>query len=349
MGKTIVNSVPVYIPIFWQQWDGSPEVMSMNVMQEGIYFRFCKKQWVYDELPADPWQLSKLLNVEYRVMKRWMDKYHAKLAFTATCQRCDSESSVTYQQVVSDESATCQRCDSDMTVKCHNLKLRNLKNDVNSGVPLGHTEKKPNQEETETKTEPIKLAERSEAPPDSNLSVPSQEKVRTPSGIGVKIVPKFEPKPAPAPVPKVVSGPALVAAKHFWSCMDEPSSYTPEDWAESMESLLAQSKLSPDQFLSFLTWATKENYDNKDTRNSVAYLAKAGNPMASLEKNFVYEDGGGLLRNYKARLKSGLAAQVKTSVEDAVKHKNTPAMNQPQHKIDFYARNQAAAFDEDGL
>jgi hypothetical protein len=329
MGKTIVNSVPVYIPFFWADWIGDENVRMMTVGEQGIYLNFLIEQWVYDKVVIKGF--ARRINARRDAVQQWFKRW-TRIVHCPYCERMLD---------VQEAYAECTRHGQE----AYNCKLRNLKNDVNSGVPLGHTEKKPNQEETETKTEPIKLAERSEVPSDSNSSVPSQEKVRTPSGIGVKIVPKFEPKPAPAP--KIVSGPALVAAKHFWSCMDEPSSHTPEEWAEPMESLLTQSKLSPDQFMSFLTWVTKENYNDKPTLNSVAYLAKAGNPMASLEKNFVYEDGKGLLRTYKAQLKSGLAAQVKTQTEEVIKHKNTPAMNQPKNKADFYARNMAAMDEEE--
>lgn len=122
------TSIPPYIPIFWAEWDGSPDVQRMSLAEEAFYFRFLRKQWILDELPSDPWALSVLLHARYETTTKWLSKWsHLVVKAERKCS----------EHVVNLESS-CSKC----VVTLYNEKLRMLKNDVNSGLELGTT--KPN-------------------------------------------------------------------------------------------------------------------------------------------------------------------------------------------------------------
>jgi hypothetical protein len=195
---TVIDNTPPFVPIFWAAWDGDPSVRQMNVTQEGVYFRLIKHQWVYDYLPADPWQFAKVLHIDYRTGKRWLDNFHKLLIFTEECEDCHRKSTVKYQQADSECVVNSHRT----SVSCHNEKLRNLKNDVKSKAPLRTREKEQNRIEEKKEKQPAS----------SPASQPST---------GPKLAPRYTPSIEPAPRKE-----------------PDPETYDPRTFCEEITSLL---------------------------------------------------------------------------------------------------------------
>lgn len=157
-----LERVPPIFPIIWQDWDSDPDVLSMTTVEEGLYFKLLKKQWVLGELPADPWKLSKLLGIQYRTTKHWLSKYSH---LTVKVQRPCSEHAPTMQ-------SGCSKC----AVSMHNKKLKNYRIDVISDVALGTTEPKLTKQNRSEPLLPQQVEEEAveEAP---ETPTPEQEKV----------------------------------------------------------------------------------------------------------------------------------------------------------------------------
>lgn len=70
-----------------KNWVTSRDILNMTSSEEGLYIRMLAFQWMYDELPADPRQLAKLLGRDPRqvtgFMKKWGDKLFPKIRQTS--------------------------------------------------------------------------------------------------------------------------------------------------------------------------------------------------------------------------------------------------------------------------
>lgn len=148
-----LERVPPFIPIIWQDWDSSAACQLMSLAEEGIYFRLIRKLWVLDELPSKPSKLAHIIGVaDARTMKGWLDKYSHLLALGRSHS---SECTVNLREIygnlpVDSREVTC-KCPGNL----HSEKLRNLKKDVNSQVPLGSNQTEPNR----TLTEPMLVSQ----------------------------------------------------------------------------------------------------------------------------------------------------------------------------------------------
>lgn len=74
---------------------------------------------------------------------------------------------------------------------------------------------------------------------------------------------------------------------HFFRCMGSNPAHKANTtvWGVQMKSVLESTALSPEEMTEFLTFATTENVSDKPQFNSVAYLAKAKDPMATFVKH----------------------------------------------------------------
>jgi hypothetical protein len=117
------------MPIIWQDWMSSPTIRSMSMTQQGIFLNILLHQWVYGSVPRDPWKLAKAIGADYETTLRLLVKYSEILV----CCECGT----------SWTRVTCECGDTKLGVTCENLKLKNLKIDVNLGLALGTTEPNP--------------------------------------------------------------------------------------------------------------------------------------------------------------------------------------------------------------
>jgi hypothetical protein len=124
-----LDRVPPYMPIIWQDWMSSPTIRSMSMTQQGIFLNILLHQWVYGSVPRDPWKLAKAIGADYETTLRLLVKYSEILV----CCECGT----------SWTRVTCECGDTKLGVTCENLKLKNLKIDVNLGLALGTTEPNP--------------------------------------------------------------------------------------------------------------------------------------------------------------------------------------------------------------
>lgn len=121
-----LDRVPPFIPLLWQDWLSSPSVRSMTLVQRGIYVEILIRQWVLGSLPRDAWKLAKDIQADYKTTVRFLSTYSHLLV----CCQCGA----------SWTPLSCQCGASKPTATCHNLRLKNLKIDVNLGLALGTTE-----------------------------------------------------------------------------------------------------------------------------------------------------------------------------------------------------------------
>jgi hypothetical protein len=98
----------------------------MNMAQRGIFVEILLQQWIFGDVPRDPWKLSQDIKADYRTTVKFLQKYSKTLA----CVQCFRSWSAVNPQ--------CQ-C-SDLAGRVHNRKLHFLRIDVISGLPLGTTE-----------------------------------------------------------------------------------------------------------------------------------------------------------------------------------------------------------------
>jgi len=142
--KTVLERVPPYVPIIWQDWESSVECQAMSLAEEGIYFRIIRKLWVLDELPSKPSKLAQIVGVsDARTMKRWLEKYSHLLALEKKhSSECTGNLLEIYGRLPVDHREVTCECPGNLLSQ----KLRNLKNDVKNNMPLGtnQTEPKPN-------------------------------------------------------------------------------------------------------------------------------------------------------------------------------------------------------------
>jgi len=155
----------------------------MTMVQRGIYLEILIQQWIYGSFPRDPWKLCKIIGADYRTTVRFLSNY----CHLAVCTQCGH----------SWNASSCQCGCSEKTATCHNLKLKNLRNDVVSGLDLGTTEPK-----REGKQEPKPEGDVPPAaatPPSGNVPSSSQEQ----EGI-------------------VADSESLKLAQDFWLWIDSP-------------------------------------------------------------------------------------------------------------------------------
>ena len=126
-----LNRVPPFIPLLWQDWCSSPTVRRMTMAQRGIYVEILIEQWVYGDFPRSAWELSRRIGSDFKTTVRLLEKYSE----LAVCCQCGA----------SWTPVNCQCGASNLTATCHNPKLKNLANDVNSDLPLGTTQPNPTQ------------------------------------------------------------------------------------------------------------------------------------------------------------------------------------------------------------
>jgi len=124
-----LNRVPPYLPIIWQDWLSSGDVRSMTMAQRGIYVEILIRQWVLGSVPRDAWKLAKDIQADYKTTVRLLSTYSHLLV----CCQCGA----------SWTPVTCQCGTSNLTATCHNPKLKNIRNDVDSDLPIGTTEPNP--------------------------------------------------------------------------------------------------------------------------------------------------------------------------------------------------------------
>jgi hypothetical protein len=79
--------------------------------------------------------------------------------------------------------------------------------------------------------------------------------------------------------------PALECASHFKHLMNPTAKVSAREWMNLCRSMLTDLNCTPDELKAFMTWAAQENTDPKPQFDSVEYLAKANDPMATLVKH----------------------------------------------------------------
>jgi hypothetical protein len=126
-----LNRVPPFIPLLWQDWRSSADIASMTPTQRSLYLDILIEQWIYGDVPRDPYKLHKKINPtgDYRTTVRFLSAY----SHLIVCSQC--------YHGWKTGCCPCGACDSTGT--CLNLKLKNLRIDVNSDLPLGTTELNP--------------------------------------------------------------------------------------------------------------------------------------------------------------------------------------------------------------
>jgi hypothetical protein len=165
-----INSVPPHIPLLWRDWESSPDIRSMSMTQRGIYLSILIKCWIFGDVPRDPWQLHKLIGADYKSTVRLLEQYSHLLV----CCECGA----------SWTPVDCQCGDSNLTARCHNLKLKYLNKDVNSGLSLGTTEEnlmEPNPTDDGAASPPSNLVEQEVGQGEPKPSQPSSGPVMNPS------------------------------------------------------------------------------------------------------------------------------------------------------------------------
>jgi hypothetical protein len=186
MGKNNdkLDRVPPYIPIIWRDWRSSPSIRRMTPTQRAIFLDILIEEWVYGGFPRDAWALSKQIGAVYRTTLKLLTDY----SHLFLCSECGgSWTQVDCQCGVSKDSALC-----------HNPKLENLRNDVDSGLSLGTTKPnstKPNRRKPELAPAALEVQEEGQQP--------GQEQ---PNAVSSR-----EPRPVPASVPNQTPKPTATA------------------------------------------------------------------------------------------------------------------------------------------
>jgi hypothetical protein len=153
---TVEDRVPPYIPINWMDWEGDEHVQDMDEVMEGIYFRVVKELWKFDRFEFNYTRLAKRIRVQdARRVRSFLERF----GHLFNCVKCKGvpepcwEHAATVQDGCSDLAEglqrSCRYCAepshctcSGLAVFVQHIKLRNYKNDVKNGLPLGTT--KPN-------------------------------------------------------------------------------------------------------------------------------------------------------------------------------------------------------------
>jgi hypothetical protein len=110
----------------------------MTMTQQGIYLNILIYQWVYGDFPRNAWELSRTLNSSYDTTLRLLSDY----SHLFVCCECSASWS----------RADCECGASKSRGTCENPRLRNIRVDVNSDLPIGTTE--PNLTITSPKVTP---------------------------------------------------------------------------------------------------------------------------------------------------------------------------------------------------
>ncbi len=152
---TAEDRVPPFLPINWVDWLRDGHVREMNAAMRGVYLSILIELWMYDQCSPDHKVLARRIGLDPRPVRAFLERYRHLFR----CTKCDgvmtnlvreSDGSTTEVRRKYDDSMTqlCRNCDGSMT----NRKLRNYKNDVKNGLPLGTTEPNlyPNQTEPES-------------------------------------------------------------------------------------------------------------------------------------------------------------------------------------------------------
>lgn len=218
MGKsfTIEDRIPPILPINWLDWEGDEHVQEMDETMEGIYFRIVRELWKFNQFEFNYTQLAKRLRVkDARRVRSFLEKW----GHLFRCVKCGLvpvprwEHAATLQQPCSDLAVPmqkpCRYCAASLQCSCSDLavfvqhgKLKNYKNDVISGSPLGTTQQnqtKPNRTETEHTAAAAAVA----------LLVPSAQAGSTENEPEEQPVPASSTSPTSAPsVPPAAVAPA---------------------------------------------------------------------------------------------------------------------------------------------
>jgi len=161
---TVEERVPPFLPINWMDWLGDEHVREMNETMWGVYFAILLELWQYDRIEFDHKVLAARLRCrDPRNVRTFLEKWWhlfrcvdcgGVMHYPRNPQVDPTQGSRNPHAEVTQTS--CRYCAdfSPCTCKGHagyvfNPKLKNYKNDVKNGLPLGTT--KPNQIERNRK------------------------------------------------------------------------------------------------------------------------------------------------------------------------------------------------------
>jgi hypothetical protein len=144
MAFTRENSIPPILPINWADWEGDEHVFDMSEAMEGIYFRIIRELWKHDTFEFNHNRLADRIRADRRNVKKFMEKW----GHLFRCSKCAGVPLVVRSECAPSVSLVCSHCASSVlrVCSCHaptvlHEKLKNYKNDVNSGLSLGTTER----------------------------------------------------------------------------------------------------------------------------------------------------------------------------------------------------------------
>ena len=160
---TGADRIPPFLPINWVDWESDEHVQDMSESMEGVFFRILRVLWKYDTFLLDHNRLAERIRADRRNVKAFLEQWGhlfvcskcggtplrgcGKLGVVVSqaCPHCAPSVS----QVCSDSAPSSLRVCSCSAPTLFHEKLKNYKNDVKSGLPLGTTEPLPNLTEPE--------------------------------------------------------------------------------------------------------------------------------------------------------------------------------------------------------
>jgi hypothetical protein len=182
---TGADRIPPFLPINWVDWESDEHVQDMSESMEGVFFRILRVLWKYDTFLLDHNRLAERIRADRRNVKAFLEQWghlfvcskcggtplrgcgklgvvvsqvcpHCAPSVSQVCsdsapsvsQVC-SDSAPSVSQVCSDSAPSSLRVCSCSAPTLFHEKLKNYKNDVKSGLPLGTTEPLPNLTEPE--------------------------------------------------------------------------------------------------------------------------------------------------------------------------------------------------------
>lgn len=125
--QELLNSVPPYMPIIIEDWQSDPDTQSMSDVQVGIFVKALFYQWQNGSLPRDPWKFAKKIDSRYETVIKFLQTYPKRF----TCTECERKWTV--------NECGCGKFGVSVA-RVENTKLKLLRIDVNSNLPLGTTE-----------------------------------------------------------------------------------------------------------------------------------------------------------------------------------------------------------------
>jgi hypothetical protein len=107
---TVEDRIPPTIPINWADWEGDPNTMRMSETEEGIFFRFLRKQWSWISFRPTPGSLRDCCAASIETPSGSCPSGGIFLgARRAERRRNISRGTVLHQLNISATSALCQR------------------------------------------------------------------------------------------------------------------------------------------------------------------------------------------------------------------------------------------------